>query len=59
MVSLSDKCFNSSTIRRKLRILSHLLKKSLIEKFIFCAVIIQNYKKIIQQIFSEKHFWKP
>ena len=25
-------------IRRKLRILSHLLKKSLIENFIFCAV---------------------
>ena len=26
-------------IRRKLRIWSHLLKKSLVEKFIFCAVI--------------------
>ena len=29
-------------IRRKLRIWSHLLKKSLIENFIFCAVKTQN-----------------
>ena len=28
-------------IRRKLRIWSHLLKKSLIENFIFCAVAIE------------------
>ena len=30
--------FNSEQIRRKLRICSHLLKKSLMENFIFCAV---------------------
>ena len=28
-------------IRRKLRIWSHLLKKSLIENFIFCAVFVE------------------
>ena len=42
-------------IRRKLRILSHLLNKSLIEKFIFCAVdklhLPLSYKeKIIMKI---------
>ena len=31
-------------IRRKLRIWSHLLKKSLIENFIFCAVTTQKIK---------------
>ena len=30
-------------IRRKLRIWSHLLKKSLIENFIFCAVKMKNF----------------
>ena len=35
-------------IRRKLRIWSHLLKKSLMENFIFCAVKLRiyNYRNI-------------
>ena len=32
-------------IRRKLRICSHLLKKSLMENFIFCAVIDHGVKE--------------
>ena len=33
-------------IRRKMRILSHLLSKSLMENFIFCAVIVSRIEKI-------------
>ena len=38
-------------VRRKLRIWSHLLKKSLMENFIFCAVYLHsnNNLKTIQQ----------
>ena len=36
--SFFSKC---DQIRRKLRVWSHLLKKSLMENFIFCSVIIQ------------------
>ena len=41
-MKLSTKDFFSkcNQIRRKLRIWSHLLKKSLMENFIFCAVIV-------------------
>ena len=40
-------------IRRKLRIWSHLLKKSLIGNFIFCAVI--NWEKAeVQKVYSSK-----
>ena len=41
-MELSTKDFFSkcNQIRRKLRIWSHLLKKSLMENFIFCAVIV-------------------
>ena len=38
--SIKDFFSNCDQIRRKLRILSHLLKKSLMENFIFCAVIL-------------------
>ena len=36
--SIKDFCSKCDLIRRKLRIWSHLLRKSLIENFIFCAV---------------------
>ena len=36
--SIKDFCSKCGQIRRKLRIWSHLLKKSLMENFIFCAV---------------------
>ena len=36
--SITDFFSKSDPIRRKLRIWSHLLKKSLMENFIFCAV---------------------
>ena len=41
-MKLSTKDFfnKCNQIRRKLRIWSHLLKKSLMENFIFCAVIV-------------------
>ena len=41
--SFFSKC---DKIRRKLRIWSHLLKKSLMENFIFCAVYSINIRKI-------------
>ena len=52
-MKFSNKDFfsNCDQIRRKLRIWSHLLKKSLMEKFIFCAVspITYRYSKILDQ----------
>ena len=36
--SIKDFFSKSDQIRRKLRIWSHLLKKSLVENFLFCAV---------------------
>ena len=38
-------------IRIKLRIWSHLLKKSSMEKFIFCAVISQNLQPVCDRIY--------
>ena len=40
--SIKDLFSKFDQIRRKLRIWSHVLKKSLMEKFIFCAVQILN-----------------
>ena len=37
-------------ISRKLRIWSHLLKKSLVENFIFCAVAFMQYVAILLKI---------
>ena len=37
-------------IRRKLRIWLHLLKKSLVENFIFCAVAFMQYVAILLKI---------
>ena len=45
----SSKCDH---IRRKLRIWSHLLEKSLMEKFIFCAVI---FEKCFKFLITTKH----
>ena len=45
--SIKDFFSKCDQIRRKLRIWSHLLKKSLTENFIFCAV--RNVSKIINQ----------
>ena len=40
--SIKDFFIKCDQIRRKLRIWSHLLKKSLIESFIFCAVLLMK-----------------
>ena len=40
--SIKDFCSKCDQIRRKLRTWSHLLKKSLMENFIFCAVPDRN-----------------
>ena len=53
--SIKDFFNKYDQIRRKLRILSHLLKKSLMEKFIFCAVLLlpkvpENSRKFLNQI---------
>ena len=40
--SIKDFFSKCDQIRRKLRILSHLLKKSLMENFIFCAVFMSQ-----------------
>ena len=40
---MKDFFSKSDRIRRKLRIWSHLLKKSLMENFIFCAVITRHH----------------
>ena len=39
-ISIKDFFIKCDQIRRKLRIWSHLLKKSSTENFIFCAVLI-------------------
>ena len=45
--SVKDFFSKCDQIRRKLRIWSHLLKKSLMENFIFCAVYISQYSVLI------------
>ena len=46
--SMKDFLSKCDQIRRKLRIWSHLLKKSLIENFIFCAVIMKSFLLILK-----------
>ena len=41
--SIQDFSSKCDQIRRKLRIWSHLLEKSLMENFIFCAVLAASY----------------
>ena len=43
--SIKDFFSESDQVRRFLRIWSHLLKKSLMENFIFCAVMVQKLRK--------------
>ena len=43
--SIEDFFRNSDQIRMKLRHWPHLLKKSVMENFIFCAVLIMKCKK--------------
>ena len=43
-------------MRRKLRIWSHLLKKSLMENFIFCTVLWCNKKKTFQRAGGKDSF---
>ena len=42
--SIKDLYSKCDQIRSFLRICSHLVKKSLMEKFIFCSVILVKYK---------------
>ena len=44
--SIKDFSSKCDQIRRFLRIWSHLLEKSLIENFIFCAAIVASSRKI-------------
>ena len=44
--SIKDFFIKYDQIRRKLRIWSHLLKKSLMENFIFCAVVSLVFNSI-------------
>ena len=41
--SIKDLFSKCDQIRIQIRIWSHLLKKSLMEKFIFCAVVFKGY----------------
>ena len=43
MISMKDFFSICDQIRRKLRIWSHLLRKSLMENFIFCAMVCSIY----------------
>ena len=47
--SIKDFFNKCDQIRRNLRILSHLLKKSFMENFIFCAVFLFHQVYIIQR----------
>ena len=49
MKDFSSKC---DQIRRKLRIWSHLLEKSLMENFIFCALLIDGLLEKFSQTLS-------
>ena len=66
--SIKDSFSKCDQIRRKLRICSHLLKKSLMETFLFCAVFIQALFSHIQPYLEPHvtltyaeiwHFWNP
>ena len=50
--SIKDFFSKFDQIRRKLRIWSHLLKKSLMENFIFCAVFVQTTARIKDTFFD-------
>ena len=59
MFSVKDFFSKCDQIRRKLQIWSHLLKKSIMEIFIFCAVLsfrqtINRYNSIHEHYFQKK-----
>ena len=57
--SIKNFSSNCDQIRRRLRIWSHLLKKSLMENFIFCAVyVLWNLLLVIMIFFSFLELWK-
>ena len=53
--SIEDFFSKCDQIRRKLRIWSHLLKKSLMENFIFCAVRDISADDDFSVVFSSDH----
>ena len=50
--SIKDFFSKCDQIRRKLRIWSHLLKKFLMENFVFCAVSIKNKSNVTSKVFT-------
>ena len=50
--SIKDLFSKCDQIRRKLRIWSHLLKKSLVENVIFCAELFEHIYRIICNVFN-------
>ena len=55
--SIKDLFSECDQIRRKLRFWSHLLKKSLIENFILCAVILSESWQLVQQENWTRHYY--
>ena len=56
-----ENCFTHTAqkICDKLRIWSHLLKKSLMENFIFCALSIQHYSSNHWEVFCRNEVFLP
>ena len=50
--TIKDFFSKSDQIRRKLLILSHLLKESLMENFIFCVVLRSEMSSLLSGIYS-------
>ena len=57
--SIKDFFSNCDQIRRKLRIWLHLLKKSLMENFIFCAVINKNTRFLSLKYLKRTYNFHP
>ena len=57
--SIKDFFSKFDQFRRKLQIWSHLLKKSLMENFIFCAVSVAHIELQLWNIQNEKQRLKP
>ena len=55
--SFKDFFSKRDQIRSFLRIWSHLLKKSLIENFILCAVILSESWQLVQQENWTRHYY--
>ena len=58
--SIKDFFSKCDLIRRKLRIWLHLLKKSLMENFIFCAVKVDfKFVSYVKYLFIRSYFVSP